>query len=209
MERQQRVQRSKRTGQPNPRRLSIAVTGGNAKYTADQQKFRHNKMPRQGRETSPSAAALVVAWVDALPRSSAPRRRAGPLGSHQSDLHMNAIVSPIPTKAYKPATVTPRQRSVMMLSGWSLICLPGTALLLGYYCPTHAHIEHAGGRKLFRFHVQKRTDGEMRTSRSLARARHRAVRAVSSLPPRNGPAHNNSLGHVSPQVCRTNKSAEV
>ena len=96
---------------------------------------------------------------------------------------MNAIVSPIPTKAYKPATVTPRQRSVMMLSGWSLICLPGTALLLGYYCPTHAHIEHAGGRKLFRFHVQKRTDGEMGTSRSLARARHRAVRAVSSLPP--------------------------
>jgi hypothetical protein len=36
---------------------------------------------------------------------------------------------------------------------------------------------------LFRFHVQKRTDGEMGTSRSLARARHRAVRAVSSLPP--------------------------
>ena len=96
---------------------------------------------------------------------------------------MNAIVSPIPTKAYKPATVTPRQRSVMMLSGWSLICLPGTALLLGYYCPTHAHIEHAGGRKLFRFHVQKRTDGEMGTSRNLASARHRAVRAVSSLPP--------------------------
>jgi hypothetical protein len=39
MERQQRVQRSKRPGQPSARRLNIAVTGGNAKYTADQQKF--------------------------------------------------------------------------------------------------------------------------------------------------------------------------
>jgi hypothetical protein len=105
-------------------------------------KIRHDEMP--------SAAALVVAWVDALPRSSAPRSRAGAQGSHQRALHMNAIVSPIPTKAYKPATVTPRQTSAMTLSGWSLICLFGIAPLLG--CRP-ARIDHAGDGKLFRFQV--------------------------------------------------------
>ena len=34
---------------------------------------------------------------------------------------MNTIASPIPTRVYKPATLTPRQTSAMMLSGWSLI----------------------------------------------------------------------------------------
>ena len=42
---------------------------------------------------------------------------------------MNAIMSPIPTRVYKPATVTPRQTSAMTLSGSSLICLRDTALL--------------------------------------------------------------------------------
>jgi hypothetical protein len=37
-------------------------------------------------------------------------------------------MSPIPTAVYKPATATLRQISAMMLSGWNLICLPGTAL---------------------------------------------------------------------------------
>jgi hypothetical protein len=120
------------------------------------------------RETSPSA---VVAWVDALPNSSAPRDRAGTQGSHERALHINAIVSPIPTKVYKPATVTPRQTSAMTLSGWGLICLPCTALLLGY-CPTR--IDHAGGGQLFRFQGTKACSGKMGTSRSLARARHRA-----------------------------------
>jgi hypothetical protein len=55
-------------------------------------------------------------------------------------LHINTITSPIPTKVYKPATVTPRQTLAMTLSGWSLICLPGTALLQGY-CPIR--IDHA------------------------------------------------------------------
>ncbi len=48
---------------------------------------------------------------------------------HEAALHINAIMSPIPTKVYKPATVTPRRTSAMTLSGWSLICLSGTALL--------------------------------------------------------------------------------
>jgi hypothetical protein len=44
-------------------------------------------------------------------------------------LHINAIMSPIPTRVYKPATVTPRQTSAMILSGGSLICLRVTELL--------------------------------------------------------------------------------
>jgi len=57
-------------------------------------------------------------------------------------VHMNAIMSPIPTTVYKPATVTPRQTSAMTLSGWSLISLPGTALLHAI-CPTQ--LDRAGG----------------------------------------------------------------
>jgi hypothetical protein len=134
-----------------------------AQQNADERDGKHRR-----REISPSA---VVACVDAQPNSSAPRGRAGTQGSHESALHINAIVSPIPTKAYKPATVTPRQTSAMTLSGWGLICLPCTALLLGYF-PTR--IDHAGGGELFRFQGTKACSGEMGTSRSLARARHRA-----------------------------------
>jgi hypothetical protein len=47
----------------------------------------------------------------------------------EAALHINAIMSPIPTRVYKPATVTPRQTLAMTLSGWSLVSLPGTALL--------------------------------------------------------------------------------
>ncbi len=75
------------------------------------------------------------------------------LKAHMKEpLHINAIVSPIPTKAYKPATVTPRQTSAMTLSGWSLLCLPGTALLLGY---GPAHIDHAEGGEMFRLQGTK------------------------------------------------------
>jgi hypothetical protein len=105
----------------------------------------NNKMPATG--PGDIAAGDIVerdsahrGRVDALPSSSAPRGRTGAPGSHERALHINAIVSPIPTKVYKPATVTPRQTSAMTLSGWSLICLPCTALLLGYG-PTQ--IDHA------------------------------------------------------------------
>src|SRR5438552_7324522 len=50
-------------------------------------------------------------------------------------------MSPIATRVYTPVTVTPRQTSAMTLSGWSLICLPGTALL--HATPTQ--FDHAGG----------------------------------------------------------------
>src|SRR3984893_19032502 len=85
-----------------------------------------------------------------LRRHNTKADRAGAQGSHQRALHINAIVSPIPTKAYKPATVTPRQTSAMTLSGWSLICLSGIAPLLG--CRP-ARIDHAGDGKLFLFQV--------------------------------------------------------
>jgi hypothetical protein len=90
-------------------------------------------MPTTGRETSPSAARIVAWCLDALPGSSAPRGRVGAQGSHERALHMNTIVSPIPTKVYRPATVMPRQTSAMRLSGWALISLSGTALPLGYF----------------------------------------------------------------------------
>ena len=67
-------------------------------------------------------------------------------------LHINTIMSPIPTRVDKLATVTPRQTSAMTLSGWSLLSLPGTALLLGYG-PTQ--IDHAGGGELFRLQGTK------------------------------------------------------
>jgi hypothetical protein len=35
---------------------------------------------------------------------------------HEAALHINAIMSPIPTKVYKPATVTPRRTSAMTRS---------------------------------------------------------------------------------------------
>src|SRR5260370_4364296 len=47
----------------------------------------------------------------------------------EAALHMNAIMSPIPTRMYKPATVTLRYTSAMTLSGGSLICLRVTDLL--------------------------------------------------------------------------------
>lgn len=102
--------------------------------------------------------ARPVPSIASCPKATDLRRRntqagrAGAQGSHQRALHMNAIVSPIPTKAYKPATVTPRQTSAMTLSGWSLICLSGIAPLLGCR-PTR--IDHAGGGKLFRFQGTK------------------------------------------------------
>ncbi len=95
----------------------------------------------------------------------------GAQGSHDRALHINTIVSPIPTKVYKPATVIPRQTSAMTLSGWGVICLSGTALPLGYF-PTR--IDHAGGRELFRFQGTKayrRRNGNFTKPR---RARHRA-----------------------------------
>ena len=45
----------------------------------------------------------------------------------EATLHINTIASPIPTRVYKPATVTPRQTSAMTLSDWNLICLLSTA----------------------------------------------------------------------------------
>ena len=114
------------------------------------------KCRRQGRETSPSAA-LIVAWCRRparFERATGPRWGwgLGAQGSHDRALHINTIVSPIPTKVYKPATVIPRQTSAMTLSGWGVICLSGTALPLGYF-PTR--IDHAGGRELFRFQDTK------------------------------------------------------
>jgi hypothetical protein len=122
------------------------------------------KCRRQGRETSPSAGG-------ARRHGSTPyhvrARHGAALGLEltQRALHMNAIVSPIPTKVYKPATVTPRQTSAMTLWGWSLICLPGIALLLGC-CP--AHIDHAGGGELFRLqgtNAHRRRNGNFTKSR--------------------------------------------
>src|ERR1700716_1072408 len=50
--------------------------------------------------------------------------------------HIKTMVSPIPTRAYKPATVTPRQTSAMTLSGWSVISLSGIELLHAIDQPT-------------------------------------------------------------------------
>jgi len=83
---------------------------------------------------------------------------------------MNTIVSPIPTRVYKPAMVMPRQTSAMTLSGWGLICLSGTALPLDYF-PTH--IDHARGGELFRFQGPKAHGRKKGTSQSRDRARHR------------------------------------
>ena len=55
-------------------------------------------------------------------------------------------MSPIATSVYTPVTVTPRQTSAMTLSGWSLICLPATALL--HATPTQ--LDHAGAGESFR-----------------------------------------------------------
>jgi hypothetical protein len=133
-------------------------------------KIRHDKMPATG--PGDIAAGDIVERGGA--RRGMRRRpakferatgRAGTQGSHERALHINAIVRPIPTKVYKPATVTPRQTSAMTLSGWSLICLPCTALLLGY-CPTQ--IDHAGGGQLFRFQGRKayrRRNGNFTKSR--------------------------------------------
>src|SRR5258708_7051275 len=49
--------------------------------------------------------------------------------STKAALHINAIMSLIPTRMYKPATVTVRYTSAMTLSGGSLICLWVTELL--------------------------------------------------------------------------------
>ena len=45
------------------------------------------------------------------------------------NLYINAIMSPIVVRVYRPVTVRPRQRSALTLSDGSLICLTGTALL--------------------------------------------------------------------------------
>ena len=43
--------------------------------------------------------------------------------SHERPFHINTRTSPIPTKVYKPATVTPRKTSAMTLSGSKWILL--------------------------------------------------------------------------------------
>jgi len=43
-------------------------------------------------------------------------------------LHINTIMSPIPTRVDKLATVTPKQTSAMTLSDWTLVNLPRIAL---------------------------------------------------------------------------------
>jgi hypothetical protein len=55
--------------------------------------------------------------------------------------YINAIMSPIVVRVYRPVTVRPRQRSALTLSDGSLICLTGTALLRAG-CPASVH--HAG-----------------------------------------------------------------
>jgi hypothetical protein len=64
----------------------------------------------------------------------APCKKCGARDGYQrtpaeAALHINAIMSPIPTRVYKPATVTPSQTSATTLSGGSLICLRVTELL--------------------------------------------------------------------------------
>ena len=86
--------------------------------------------------------------------------------------HINRIMSPIATSVYTPATVTPRQTSAMMPSGWSLICLPGTALL--HATPTQ--LDHAGGGESFRALCTKVYLGEFAwTVRNFPVRNHRLV----------------------------------
>ena len=99
-----------------------------------------NAVASQDHQRSLSCVGARRRGASHLRSSRAPyspaRRTRCRQGSHErghptewTALHINAIMSPIPTKVYKPATVTPRRTSAMTLSGWSLICLPGTALL--------------------------------------------------------------------------------
>jgi hypothetical protein len=65
-------------------------------------------------------------------RGQDPRERGR---QHEAALHINTRMSPIPTKVYKPATVTPRRTSAMTRSDrGNLICLRRTALSR-CYCP--------------------------------------------------------------------------
>jgi hypothetical protein len=56
-----------------------------------------------------------------------------PLGHNP---YINAIMSPIVIRVYRPVTVRPRQRSALTLSDGSLICLTGTALLRAVVQPS-------------------------------------------------------------------------
>ena len=53
------------------------------------------------------------------------------------NIYINAIMSPIVVRVYRPVTVRPRQRSALTLSDGSLICLTGTAVLRGVVQPRY------------------------------------------------------------------------
>jgi len=66
--------------------------------------------------------------------------------------YINAIMSPIVIRVYRPVTVRPRQRSALTLSDGSLICLTGTALLRAVVQPQYIMRD---GRDSFRPHVRR------------------------------------------------------
>ena len=85
--------------------------------------------------------------VHAYPRGPRRRRKAYMKEPPtEAALHINTIASPIPTRVYKPATVTPRQTSAMTLSDWNLICLPSTAYSR-CHCPSPNNFTREPGNR--------------------------------------------------------------
>gem|GEM_PF-5985288 len=67
------------------------------------------------------------------------------------NIYINAIMSPIVVRVYRPVTVRPRQRSALTLSDGCLICLTGTALLRAV---VPASVHHARRPRFVPIHLR-------------------------------------------------------
>jgi hypothetical protein len=108
------------------------------------EKFR-TATPNKGADKPWARAARApteAQWRDGLAKGTHARRRLKRGRATEVALHINAIMSPIPTRVYKLVTVMPRQISALTLSDWN----SDTAFP---YAIFHAQIRQAGSGKSF------------------------------------------------------------